>query len=231
MFELFEKQIGYSFIDASLLQKALTHKSVSVEFNNERLEFFGDSLIGFLTSKYIFIQEQDMAEGDMTMQRACLISGKNLAHIATELKIQDYLIYCKSIKRVSKAMLEDAFEALMAAIYIDTSYDMNVVQNIFFSILETYRLPLKDEFLKLYNHPKNVLQETMHKNHLSLPTYRTTKESKDGFLVSLDLKHFNKKWEVTSKSVKEAEKELALKALQFLQDQGLQNLKDKDESK
>lgn len=123
----FEKTIGYSFHDRALLEEALTHRSRSNEVqggpDNQRLEFFGDSVLGFLISHLLFTRFPDAREGDLTHMRAALVDEARLSAIAAELGIGSYLALGRGEEkgggREKRSVLADAYEALIAAIYLD----------------------------------------------------------------------------------------------------------------
>jgi len=123
----FEEIIGYRFHDRNLLEEALTHRSRSNEvqgtFNNQRLEFFGDSILGFLVSNLLFTHFPDAREGELTHMRASLVDETRLSAIAAQLHVGSYLELGrgeeKSGGREKRSILADAYEALIAAIYLD----------------------------------------------------------------------------------------------------------------
>ena len=122
-----QEAIGYSFNDLSLLTEALTHSSYSNErgtgVNNERLEFLGDSVLGFITAEYLFKTLPGTPEGELTKLRANAVCEKSLAVFANEIGMGDYLLLGKGEDltggRTRPSILSDAFEALIAAIYLD----------------------------------------------------------------------------------------------------------------
>lgn len=128
-----EKSIGYVFADKSLLRMALTHSSYSNEMkahsekaeSNERLEFFGDSLLSVITSEYIFRRHAEYAEGELTRLRAKAVCEDALASFARDMSLGDYLYLGhgedNSGGRARASLLADATEALIAAMYIDAS--------------------------------------------------------------------------------------------------------------
>lgn len=129
--EYLEKQIGYCFTNKSLLEEALTHSSYSNELSqkrierrcNERLEFLGDSVLSIIVSEYLFEQYSGEAEGKLTNRRRELVCEKALAHYANKLGLGDYLMLGRGEDRnggrENKSILADAFEALLAAMYLD----------------------------------------------------------------------------------------------------------------
>lgn len=127
----FQKKIGYTFKDHSLLDNALTHSSYANEHRetkpNERLEFLGDSVLSLITSEYLYAKLPDSREGIMTRIRASLVCEKALAEYAAEISLGDEL-YLNSGEettggRTRPSVTSDAFEALIAAIYLDGGYE------------------------------------------------------------------------------------------------------------
>ena len=121
--EELEKSIGYTFKNKELLKKALRHKSYANERNlesNEKLEFLGDSILEFLSSKYIYENYKYLTEGEMTKVRATVVCGKSLSKIARLHNFSDFLYLGKSEQKTSganrPAILEDSVEAIIAAI-------------------------------------------------------------------------------------------------------------------
>ena len=126
-----EKAIGYHFKNQDLLRVALTHSSFSNErgtgVNNERLEFLGDSVLGFITAEYLFRSLPGTPEGQLTKLRANAVCEKSLAVFANEIGMGEYLLLGKGEDltggRTRPSILSDAFEALIAAIYLDGGLD------------------------------------------------------------------------------------------------------------
>ena len=126
-----EKNIGYTFLDKSLLKTALTHKSVVNETKdaicNERLEFLGDSVLGFVVADYLYKNYPDKDEGIMTKARANVVCEEGLNVIAKEWEISDDIILSygeeKMGGRSRASILSDAVESIIAAIYLDGGYE------------------------------------------------------------------------------------------------------------
>ena len=121
-----QKNIGYQFEDESLLNKAMTHTSYAYENNvesNEKLEFLGDSILEFISSKYIFKNYPNLKEGEMTKVRAQVVCEQSLYKIAKMHNFSDFLNLGKSEKlsggKERTAILADSVEAVIAAMYID----------------------------------------------------------------------------------------------------------------
>ncbi len=126
-----EAKIGYTFSDKEVLKKALTHSSYANELRakkknaecNERLEFLGDSVLSIIVSEYLFDKYAQSPEGELTKLRAAVVQSSALASYARAIDLGDYLYLGvgeeKNDGRERQSNLENAFEALLAAIYID----------------------------------------------------------------------------------------------------------------
>ena len=124
--KIIEESIGYIFKDKELLQKALTHTSYAYENNvesNEKLEFLGDSILEFISSKYLYQSYPELKEGEMTKVRATVVCEKSLYKIAKLHNFSDFLNLGKSEQKTGgnqrPAILADSVEAVIAAIYLD----------------------------------------------------------------------------------------------------------------
>ena len=135
-----EAAIGYSFCHKETLKTALTHSSYSNELRakkisvncNERLEFLGDSVLSIIVSEYLFKENRYLPEGELTKLRKELVCGRTLADLARGIALGDYLLLGngeeKNGGRANDKILENAFEALLAAIYLDAGAEgKNVV--------------------------------------------------------------------------------------------------------
>lgn len=128
---MLEKRIGYTFKNKEILKEALTHSSYANELKarkqsaicNERLEFLGDSVLSLVVSEYIFGNYKTLPEGELTRIRAALVQSGALASYAKEVELGKYLLLGngeeKNMGRERQSTLENAFEALVAAIYLD----------------------------------------------------------------------------------------------------------------
>lgn len=130
--KVFEEIIGYKFKDRSLLQTALTHSSYANEMNgkvdyNERLEFLGDSVLGMITAEYLFTHHPEMPEGKLTKTRASMVCEKSLHKFAQSIKLGEFMYLGKGEintgGRERPSILADAFESLIAAIYLDSGFE------------------------------------------------------------------------------------------------------------
>ena len=124
-----EKRLDYSFRDPALLEEALNHSSYANEHrsagirSNERLEFLGDSVLGFVTAEFLFCQHPDAPEGDLTRIRAALVCEQSLYEVARRLDLGAYLKLGRGEEagggRQRTSILADATEAVFAAVYLD----------------------------------------------------------------------------------------------------------------
>lgn len=163
-FDEFETSIGHKFSDKNLLESALTHTSYAhdnkVE-SNEKLEFLGDSILEFVTSKYLFDNYRKLKEGEMTKVRASVVCEKSLHQVATRHNFSDFLLLGKSEQRSGgnnkPAILADSVEAVIAAIYLDSG--LPVAQEFIISNLkDSIESASKNVGMKDY---KTVLQEKL----------------------------------------------------------------------
>ncbi len=124
----FEAYIGYSFQNKQLLVEALSHSSYANEkkkcrCSNERLEFLGDSVLSIVVSDYLFSHYKELPEGELTKLRASLVCEKALHVFAKEIHLGEFLLLGKGEEhtggRERSSILADAFEAVIAAIYLD----------------------------------------------------------------------------------------------------------------
>ena len=122
----FEKRIGYTFHNKDLLRTALTHSSYANEYGglfNERLEFLGDSVLGFISAEFFFEHHKEFPEGELTKIRAAIVCEQSLFGFAKEIDLGSFILLGKGEVntggRERPSILSDAFEAVIAAIYLD----------------------------------------------------------------------------------------------------------------
>lgn len=165
--EQLEKNINYIFKDKTLLRKALTHTSYAYEHHvesNEKLEFLGDSILEFLSSKYIYTHYSHLKEGEMTKVRAEVVCEDSLYLVAQRHHFSDFLYLGKSETlshgRTKPAILADSVEAVIAAIYFDSGLEEAekfIITNLRDAIEESSKnVGMKDH--------KTVLQEKLQEN-------------------------------------------------------------------
>lgn len=175
-----EKKIGYKFKNVSLLENALTHSSYANEKHtrdNERLEFLGDSILSIIISEDIFNRMKDVDEGDLSKFRATLVCEKSLFEVAKKINLSELVLLGRGEEitggRKRPSVISDSFEALLAAIYLDS--DMQTAKKWLLSLMEDRILQVING--DLYRDYKTTLQEIIQKDGKSAVTYRTVSES------------------------------------------------------
>ena len=163
--------LNYQFSNNRLIDTALTHRSVGSD-NNERLEFLGDAVLGFVIADELFTRFPDANEGQLSRLRAKLVKKEALAGIARDLDLGKYLNLgpgeLRSGGHSRDSILADAFEAVLAAIYLDSDY-----QNVRNVILETFESRLNKLSENAFQKdPKTRLQEYLQAKQLPLPEYK-----------------------------------------------------------
>ncbi len=128
-----EQHLDYTFHDLRLLRAALYHSSYANEHraqsvsSNERLEFLGDAVLGFVSADYLYRKHPDLPEGELTRIRAALVCEDSLHEVAQRLHLGDFLMLGKGEEsgggRQRPSILADAVEAVLAAVYLDGGID------------------------------------------------------------------------------------------------------------
>lgn len=173
----FEKKISYTFKDKNLLKTALTHSSYANEnklsYDNERLEFLGDSVLGFVTAEYLFGEFRSRPEGELTKLRAAVVCEKSLFRFADKISLGDYILMGKGEEhtggRNRPSVVSDAFEAVIAAMYLDGGIEA----------VRPYIIGFLTEAVKReasFKDNKSLLQEEIQKKHGNVLTYEQTDE-------------------------------------------------------
>ena len=219
-----QDKIGYHFNDVSLLKEALTHSSFANEHRaqhikyNERLEFLGDAVLSIVVSDYIFKNCPELPEGELTKLRASLVCEKSLYEFAKRIDLGNYLLLSKGEKNNGGAdrpsILSDAFEALIAAIYIDGGMKSASKHILNFVVPE-----IKNTKKKRINDYKTTLQEIIQKNPGEQLEYVLVDESgpdhNKHFVVEVHL-NSNVIGKGGGRSKKEAEQQAAREALELM---------------
>lgn len=177
---LLEKAIGYTFKDRSLLEEALTHSSYANESNrnlvcNERMEFLGDSVLSVVSAEFLFKKFPDMPEGSLSKLRSSLVCTASLSGFARQINLGSYLKLGKgealSGGSDRPSILEDVFEALIAAVYLDGGLEAakKHITHFLEAELQNHQINFKDY--------KSRLQEFIQQNPDGNLIYRITGES------------------------------------------------------
>ena len=177
IFSDFCSKIDYNFSKPHLLEEALTHPSLSKENkdkpNYQRLEFLGDKVLSLIIADFLMTKYDKEAEGPLSKRQASLVSGETLAEIALTIDLDKVLQVSKGEKnlggKTNKRNLENALEALIGAIYLDSNYDevKKFIMKFWQNRLEENIAPPKD--------PVSELQELVQIKSKQLPEYITIK--------------------------------------------------------
>jgi ribonuclease-3 len=188
---LLEAALGYRFASPDLLHRALTHSSAAHEAqagasipnqDNERLEFLGDSILGFVTSEALVARHPDAPEGELSRLRAHLVSATHLYGVASALDLGRYLQLGRSEEmsggRGKKTLLVDALEALIAAIYLDGGMDpaRTFVEDHVLDAADSSDASLDPEVQASITNFKSALQELAQSRKLPQPRYAIVQE-------------------------------------------------------
>lgn len=215
--------IGYEFKNKELLETALTHSSYANEQGkgvicNERLEFLGDSVLSLVVSTFIYNNFPEYPEGNLTKLRASLVCEKALFAFAKEIRLGDFIKLSHGEKRGGGAnrpsIVSDAFEAVIAALYLDGGYE--IAQSFVLKFVEPQTKHIKAIPVKDY---KTTLQEIVQKNPGERIEYRLVGESgpdhNKHFTVEVML-NSNCIGKGGGRSKKEAEQQAAREALELM---------------
>ncbi len=232
-----EETIGYIFIDTKLLITALTHSSAVNELperekktileHNERFEFLGDAILELVISEELFSRYQNVREGVLTHTRSSLVNEQVLAELAKKISLDKYLYLGKGADsqggRQLPSILSDAYEALLAAIYLDAKNNakyknqlepiVTLIQKNFNDLWPEIAIPKKSKDYK------TLLQELTQERFKDTPKYALIESTglahEMQFTIELTLPN-NLKITQTAKNKRTAEQEAAAKALEIL---------------
>jgi ribonuclease-3 len=178
-----ERKIGYCFNKKYLLNRAVTHSSYANQLglpyveHNERLEFLGDSVLSMIVSQYIFRNCKDLAEGQLTRIRANIVCEQSLYEAADKINLGRFLLISKGEEmtggRTRISILADAFEAIIAAIYLDGGINkakpfvLNNLKNIIKQAIQN----------KIISDYKSFIQEYLQKSNQGKISYKLLSEA------------------------------------------------------
>src|SRR5215208_4380629 len=181
-FEPLERTIGYRFRDHGLLEHALTHRSRVHEdasggvFDNESMEFLGDSVLGFVIADMLFRQFPQHNEGQKSKLKASIVSATSLARLGEKINLGEFLILGRGEEKTGGrrklALIADCYEALIAAIYLDGGVEAarGFIERQFADLIdEARRSGAHADFTEDY---KSALQEWLQSHDRGLPSYR-----------------------------------------------------------
>lgn len=220
---VFEELIEYKFNNPELLSNALTHSSYANEVHskygsNERLEFLGDSVLSIIVSEYLYNNFKNLPEGELTKLRASLVCEKTLCIFAKQIKIGEFLLLGKGEANnhgnERASILADAFEAVLAAIFLDGGMAVAKKHVLRFIIPE-----IENREYELFKDYKTSLQEVIQRNPEERLTYVLIDESGPDhdkrFTVEVHL-NSNVVGCGVGRSKKQAEQEAARQALRLM---------------
>lgn len=215
-----EKLVGIKINNIDIYQTAFTHKSALKKYilseSFETLEFMGDSVLGFVITKFLFDKFKDEQEGFLTKARTKLVRGKTLSDIANKLELYRWILMDDKGMRnnwnKNPKILEDVFEALIGAIYMDLGllhakkFILNIFQNPDFVDLNC--ISIDDNF-------KDALMRYCQTNKFDLPTYKVLSQQNGCFVVGVIVNGKNISTG-SGKTKKQAEQEAAKNSLKHL---------------
>lgn len=214
-----EKLIGHKYKNPKLLERALTHSSYANECrvkDNERLEFLGDSVLSIIISDYIFHKMANVAEGDLTKFRASLVCEQSLDRVAKKISLGSLIRLGKGEERMGgrerASIVSDAFEAVLASIYLDSGIEtarewlLNLMMDEIKEVLSGKRC----------GDYKTMLQEKVQRGSIGRVTYEVINEYGKDHLKTFEVRALIDgvpKSKGIGKSKKEAEQMAAKSAL------------------
>lgn len=216
------RELGYRFKDPQLLEQALTHRSAGGK-NNERLEYLGDAILGFVIADELYSHFHEASEGQLSRLRSSLVKRDTLAEVARDFKLGDYLHLgqgeLRSGGQSRDSILADGVEAIFASIYLDGGYEAcrEVIETIFQPRLGNMNLEhhRKD--------PKTELQEYLQGQKIDLPGYEIVNINGDPhnqlFTVDCIVNGLGKKTTGQGSSRRKAEQDAASRMLAHLKDE------------
>lgn len=219
----FESELGYQFKNINYLKIALTHSSFANESkskvkSNERFEFLGDSVLGVVVAEYIFLNCPNLPEGELSKLRASLVCEKSLCGFSKMLNLGDFLRLSKgemnSKGNERPSILADAFEAIIAAIYLDGG-----MENAKEFILRFIKPCLSKKKTGAFKDYKTILQEIVQQSKEETVSYVLAKETGPDhdkhFEVEVKI-NTNAVGKGSGRSKKEAEQRAAREALRLM---------------
>jgi len=224
------RKLNHEFSDLSLLTLALTHRSRGSK-NYERLEFLGDSILGFVVADWLYSHYPQLAEGKLSRMRSSLVRKEALAIVARNLSLSEYLILgegeLKSGGFNRESILSDAVESIIGALYLDAGFDI-ASDFIHHNFKELFKGTSSQTSFK---DAKSRLQEAMQKQAYSLPLYRiveTTGEQHDQeFTIECLLRELKISNTATAGSRRRAEQAAAEQVLSEFQQSKFNKLRKK----
>jgi ribonuclease-3 len=216
-----EQAIGYRFRKKNVLELALTHPSfryehADIDDDNQRLEYLGDAVLSLISAEYLFQNNPDAREGDMSKLRSRLTEDRKLGEIGASIGIGEFLRLGRGEEKNGGARrssnLADAVEAIIGAAWVDGG--ARAVNKIFKKVFLPELDQLQDTSSTQGN-PKGNLQEYAQSNDFGIPVYTTTEimGPEHDRRFTIEVTACGKSWQATAGSKREAERQAAAKAL------------------
>ena len=188
---LLEARIEYKFHTRTILREAMTHSSYANELRakskrevqcNERLEFLGDAVLAAIVSEYLFGEYPDLPEGELTQRRKAVVQSSALASYAREIELGAYLLLGNGEEKVGgrdrQSTLENAFEALLAAIFLDaSSAGQDGMKTVRGFLLPFVIKELEENYSPIITDPKTELQQLVQQAEGDVLSYHVVGES------------------------------------------------------
>jgi ribonuclease-3 len=211
-----------NFSRPEILQQALTHRSAR-NANNERLEFLGDSILGYVITKWLYLNFPDLSEGKLSRMRSSLVKGETLAEVARHYEIGDVLILgvgeLKSGGFNRSSVLADAVEAIIGAVFIEKGID--VTENFILTALQQWLEKVNPKSSE--KDAKTRLQEILQSKGFRIPLYELiSKQGKDHlqtFTMKCSIEELNVSTIAEKRSRKKAEQLAAQMILEKIEEQ------------
>ena len=222
--ETLSNKIGYKFVNESLLATAMRHSSWTSENvgfeSNERLEFLGDSVIGFVIADIMFRRYPEFNEGKLTDMRKIVVNMTALSRVATQLGLGEFVLLGRGEAagggHAKSSILANALEAVFGAVYLDSNASR------VYEVVQVLLVDLIDEALGALKQldAKSQLQELAARSSLAVPEYRVTDEGPDHAKMFFAAVYIGNDWmgAGSGRSKKVAEEEAAQQAITTLRD-------------
>lgn len=214
-----QQRLQHQFADASLLKRAITHRSFSSD-HNERLEFLGDSVLGVVVADMLYRRLQKLPEGDLSRVRANLVKQDTLHQLALALGLPEVILLGEGEMRSGgqkrPSILADALEAMIGAVYLDAGFAaaQALVQRLYQAV------QINPEMEAIGKDPKTELQEWLQGRRMKLPSYRVVATlgaaHKQSFDVECEIPELNRAERGIGGSRRAAEQAAATAMLEIL---------------
>lgn len=186
-----EKIIGYKFKSSKLVIQSLSHRSIRKEYNNERLEFLGDAVLSLVVGNFLYHKFPDLAEGKLSKMRASLVNEDSLVKLSENINLNKFVLISESEERnqgrYKKSIISDCFEAIIGAIYIESS--MEFLEDFIINLINKTYVNL--DLTTISQDFKTTLQEITQASLAVIPEYNLILEEgpehKKTFTISISI--------------------------------------------